>query len=126
MRGSKSVGYLAAVLLVVLAGCGDGQASADSLPTPGGTSGNAELAPDGSSALISDSAATTAEAPPSLAIPPAPLAKVPGQIRGLYLNAYAAGSRTRLPRLMAIADTTEINAFVIDVKTERGVHFTTE
>lgn len=55
--------------------------------------------------------------------PPDPRRNAPDQIRGLYLNAYAAGSRTRLPRLLAVADTTEINAFVIDVKDERGVRY---
>lgn len=50
----------------------------------------------------------------------------PPQIRGLYLNAYAAGSRARLPRLIAIADSTEINAFVVDVKTEKGIHYTSD
>jgi hypothetical protein len=69
----------------------------------------------------STNAAISADAPE----PPSGRARAPAQIRGLYLNAYAAGSRTRLPRLMAIADSTEINAFVIDVKTERGVHYTT-
>lgn len=58
--------------------------------------------------------------------PPAPLERAPAQVRGIYLNAYAAGSRTRLPRLLELADSTEINTFVIDVKTERGVHFSTE
>jgi len=57
--------------------------------------------------------------------PPAPRDKAPAQIRGLYLNAYAAGSPTRLPKLIQMADDTEINAFVVDVKSERGVHYNT-
>ena len=51
--------------------------------------------------------------------------EAPAQIRGLYLNAYAAGSRNRLPKLLAMADSTEINAFVVDVKDERGAHYST-
>jgi hypothetical protein len=51
------------------------------------------------------------------------MARVPAQIRGIYLNAYAAGSPTRLPRLLAMADSTEINAFVVDVKDEKGLHY---
>jgi len=46
----------------------------------------------------------------------------PAQIRGLYLNAYAAGG-PRLRHLLGIADSTEINAFVVDVKDERGIHY---
>jgi hypothetical protein len=53
---------------------------------------------------------------------PAP-GKAPAQIRGIYLNAYGAGSKARLAKLIAIADSTEINAFVIDVKDEKGVHY---
>jgi hypothetical protein len=55
-----------------------------------------------------------------------PRSRAPAQIRGLYINAYAAGSRARLPRLLEMADTSEINAFVIDVKDERGIRFRSE
>ncbi|HYW06721.1 MAG TPA: putative glycoside hydrolase, partial [Longimicrobium sp.] len=51
--------------------------------------------------------------------------KAPEFIRGLYLNAYAAGSRTRLPKLLQMADQTEINAFVVDVKDEKGIRYKT-
>jgi len=47
----------------------------------------------------------------------------PAQIRGIYLNAYAAGSARRLPALLALADTTELNTFVVDVKDEKGIHY---
>ncbi|NLG61034.1 MAG: hypothetical protein GX539_02230 [Candidatus Cloacimonetes bacterium] len=50
-------------------------------------------------------------------------ARAPAQIRGIYLNAYAAGSARRLPALLALADTTELNAFVVDVKDEKGIHY---
>jgi len=50
----------------------------------------------------------------------------PAQIRGLYINAYAAGSRTRLPQLLKMADETEVNAFVVDVKDEKGIRYRTQ
>lgn len=50
----------------------------------------------------------------------------PAQIRGIYLNAYAAGSARRLPALLALADTTELNTFVVDVKDEKGIHYRSE
>jgi hypothetical protein len=53
---------------------------------------------------------------------PAP-GRAPAQIRGIYLNAYGAGSKARLAKLIAIADSTEINTFVVDVKDENGVHY---
>src|SRR5262245_27272232 len=55
-----------------------------------------------------------------------PAGKAPKYIRGIYLNAYAAGTKARLPKLIAIADSTEINTFVIDVKDEKGVHYPTQ
>ncbi len=40
----------------------------------------------------------------------------PDSIRGLYVNGWAAGSRSRMRDLIRIANETEINAFVIDIK----------
>jgi hypothetical protein len=42
--------------------------------------------------------------------------------RGLYVFRFAANPR-RMKKLLAIADSTEINAFVIDVKDEFGLNF---
>ncbi len=44
-------------------------------------------------------------------------------IRGLYVNRFAAQSTKKMQKLLAIADSTEINAFVIDVKDEFGLNF---
>jgi hypothetical protein len=43
-------------------------------------------------------------------------------VRGLYVFRFAANPR-RMKKLLAIADSTEINAFVIDVKDEFGLNF---
>ncbi|HET9440468.1 MAG TPA: putative glycoside hydrolase [Longimicrobiales bacterium] len=40
----------------------------------------------------------------------------PDAVKALYLNAWAAGSTRKLSRLIDLADRTEINSFVIDVK----------
>ncbi len=40
----------------------------------------------------------------------------PDSIRALYVNAWASGSRSRMDNLIRIADETEINAFIIDIK----------
>jgi len=40
-------------------------------------------------------------------------------VRGIYLNAWAFGTR-KFHQLVALADSTEINAFVIDVKDDTG------
>ena len=44
----------------------------------------------------------------------------PDAIRGIYLNAWAAGSANRLEGLIQLARRTEINTFVIDVKDDTG------
>jgi hypothetical protein len=44
-------------------------------------------------------------------------------IRGLYLNRFSVQSATKMARLLAMADSTEINAFVVDVKDEFGLNF---
>lgn len=40
----------------------------------------------------------------------------PDSVRALYVNAWAAGSRPRMARLIALADSTELNAMIIDIK----------
>ncbi|CAN5609784.1 hypothetical protein BH23GEM10_BH23GEM10_08690 [soil metagenome] len=45
-----------------------------------------------------------------------PRMKKPDVVRGLYLNVWAAASNAKLARLIGVANNTEINAFVIDVK----------
>jgi hypothetical protein len=44
-------------------------------------------------------------------------------IRGLYLNRFTAQNSRRMKHLIGIADSTEINAFVIDIKDEFGLNF---
>jgi hypothetical protein len=41
-------------------------------------------------------------------------------VKGIYVSSYHAGSPDLLAKMIQIADTTEINAFVIDVKDEHG------
>ena len=40
----------------------------------------------------------------------------PDSMRALYVNAWAAGSRSRMAELIRIADETEVNAFIVDIK----------
>jgi hypothetical protein len=47
-------------------------------------------------------------------------AQRPEAIRGLYVNAWAAGSKARLDTLLQVARETEINALVIDIKDASG------
>jgi hypothetical protein len=81
--------------------------------------GNAQSAASDSAA---DTVADSSAAPPDTA---RAAGKAPAIIRGIYLNAYAAGSKNRLSKLLGIADSTEINTFVIDVKDEKGMRYRT-
>lgn len=54
-----------------------------------------------------------------IAHPAPPLQKPPAAVHGIYLNAWVFGSR-KLNDLVRLADTTEINAFIIDVKDDTG------
>ena len=53
--------------------------------------------------------------------PPADPGSVPpDQMRGIYLNAWAAGSLRRSTELIELAQRTEINTFVVDIKDATG------
>lgn len=55
----------------------------------------------------------------TLAVPDTTLFPPPEPVRALYVNAWAFSS-AKLWQLIALADSTEINAFVIDVKDDTG------
>ncbi|NUQ21520.1 MAG: hypothetical protein HOQ09_11220, partial [Gemmatimonadaceae bacterium] len=57
--------------------------------------------------------------PDSLRVPRAPLVARPAEVRGLYVNRWAALG-DRIWELIAVARRTEVNALVIDVKDDRG------
>ncbi len=57
--------------------------------------------------------------PESIQLPPPPPGEAPVAVRAIYLNAWAFGG-SRFYDLLSLADTTEINAFVIDVKDDTG------
>jgi hypothetical protein len=64
-----------------------------------------------------------AQTPAVTQVPAARSALDTAIIRGLYVNRFAAQSVKRMHQLIAIADETEINAFVIDIKDEFGLNY---
>jgi hypothetical protein len=90
----------------VIPGQAAGTIAADSSPTPPPTKSG-------------DSAAAGVATSPS-----DPIANP--AIRALYVNRWAAQSKKRMAKLIAIADTTEINGLVIDMKDEFGLNYKTE
>ncbi len=57
--------------------------------------------------------------PDSIAWPAPPLSQPPLAVRAVYVNAWAFGG-SRFRDLIRLADTTEVNSFVIDVKDDTG------
>jgi hypothetical protein len=101
----------AAAAAALLAACG-GKAG------NGGSSGAAQ----GSQAQPADSGASQGSGSSMPGGDPRGVLKsMPAQVRGIYLNAYSLGPR--LKGQLAIADQSEINTFVVDVKDERGLHY---
>src|SRR4029078_4594509 len=47
-------------------------------------------------------------------------------VRALYVNRFAVQSTKRMRQVIQMADETEINAFVIDMKDEFGLNFKTQ
>ena len=54
------------------------------------------------------------------AVDPSQRVPRPEHVRALYVNGYSAGSSERMNTLIGLADRTEINAFVIDIKEADG------
>ena len=108
---------------VVLLAC-----STSSADVPRSDSVATTVAATASPAASDSSAGSVARdsAPPSAGVAtpdvrPAAAADLP-IVRGLYVNRFAAQSLKRMKKLIAIADTTEVNALVIDVKDEFGLN----
>jgi hypothetical protein len=78
------------------------------------------------SSLVAETPATAPAEPPAPPPPPRPRDAAPPIIRGIYVSSYAIGNPVKRAQLLALADTTEINTFVVDVKDEDGVRFPSE
>jgi hypothetical protein len=99
-----------------------GAARASTAPVPLATTASATRATVGTSTTASSASAVVAAATP----PSRPVARRldSTMVRGIYVNRWAAQSPNRMRSLIALADSTEINAFVIDIKDEFGINYT--
>jgi hypothetical protein len=104
MRRSHSWGILAVFLHIAPLAAQQGSGWGDELPP-------APAPPDSLFAI------PTVELPDHWPAPP--LVRPPDPVRAIYLNAWAFGGR-RFYDLVRLADRTEINSFVIDVKDDTG------
>ena len=117
-RISPVLPLLAAACL--LSACAESAEQADRSAAPGQTA----------SRFLPEQAAAQAPAQPAPEPPPpeppATRETAPPIIRGIYVSAYAAGTPAHRERLLALADSTEINTFVVDVKDDDGIRYVSE
>lgn len=103
--------------LALSSACGGDQAGAQDGATAAGDSGTVAAPGD---SLVHDAAAPAATTfAPDDSSRAARLSRRiarPDSVRALYVNAWASGSRSRMQDLIRIADETEINAMIIDIK----------
>jgi len=113
--------FAAAALLACSAGAGD-RSAATSQSDPKSTGAQRLDTATAAGALSGDTGRVSASGQASTpAVRPASAADLP-IVRGLYVNRFAAQSLKRMHKLIAIADSTEVNALVIDVKDEFGLN----
>jgi len=96
---------LAAAVLALLAACDGGDDDAGAQAAPAGAGGATAAADTRAADSLAAWRARFGNRVPR-----------PDSVRALYVNAWAAGSRSRMAELIRIADSTEINAFIVDIK----------
>ena len=89
--------------------------------TPSGTGWAMQASADWGDELAPQEGTAAVDSGPTgdLAWPAPPLLSPPAAVRAVYLNAWVFGGQ-RFYNLVALADTTEVNAFVIDIKDDTG------
>ncbi len=107
---------LLSIVCLALAACSAGEART----TPSATTNTPRAEGTAATALRAAAGANDT----SLQTPrPATRDPQPAIVRALYVNRWAAQSPKRMRGMIAIADSTEINALVIDMKDEFGLNF---
>jgi len=119
------------LIVFALAACSASE-HADQSHTPSPSdSGTPKIVVD-SGRIAATSTTPRSASAPAPAAAPIPASTVRGLdpntavIRALYVNRYHAQSRKRMQQLIAIADQTEINGLVIDMKDEFGLNYDTK
>jgi hypothetical protein len=100
---------------------GDADRVAESAPAGEAVPAATDAAPESSAASTATAAPSRPELPPEPEYPAeVPEFERPEHVRGIYLNAWASGSRRKVRNLLAMVEGTEVNTFVIDLKDATG------
>jgi len=116
------------IIIIIIAGCGIGLLLSELIKDRNSTDNNMHTSPTPTMAVAENSPAASpspAQEPTATSVPsptpaptPAPYSSV--EVKGLYLTANTAGNPSRLQYFIDLANRTEINAYVIDVKDDYG------
>lgn len=100
-------------------------AAVDSTGTVATSAGSVTSAPASttSGGAVAAPADTTAASPVNRTVPRIDVNKEFPVVRALYVNRFAAQSAKRMKQLIQMADETEINALVLDMKDEFGLNY---
>src|SRR5688500_441668 len=104
------------IIVLPLAACSSGAAESSSTANRDRTSGT--IAADRPAAAVPGTRSDPASWWAGTGTPPDTMI-----LRGLYVNRFAAVSSRKMAKIIAIADSTEINALVIDIKDEFGLNY---
>jgi hypothetical protein len=109
-RAARKAWTVALAMLVTACTGSDTRARPDAAPAPEGRGPSAESTIAKRDAVV---------IPDSIRRPAMPLVPTPTPVRGLYVSRWAAIGQ-RMWQLIDVAERTEVNALVIDVKDDRG------
>jgi hypothetical protein len=133
VRRSFASAVLPSLAVLALAACTATSEHAAAAPNgQGGSAGpDSTTAPLATAATSTTSSGTVAAPADTTAAPAAAVRRGPRidvekeypVVRALYVNRFAAQSSMKMNRLIQIADETEINALVIDLKDEFGLNY---
>lgn len=126
---------LSAVAALSLGACTSGDASPQGSAAASTVADSAPGATGVATAAASDStpgrpaAPANTSAPTAMPAAPGMPSAAPGSndvVRALYVNRFAAQSTRKMAQILAIADSTEVNALVIDMKDEFGLNYASD
>lgn len=102
----------------IASGCTGSRLAVQESVSPSASSGPNTVTPGPNTTSPSASPSSAPSATPSQSPTPPPKEKV--KAKGLYLTGWTAGDSKKLQKYIDLANTTEINAYVIDVKNDEG------
>lgn len=121
----KRLTFISFFMGLVLVSCGHGGDKNAPVPSPAESSISPQ--PTEQPASVINPTVTPVPTPtPTPTLSPAPKPTHAGaqkdvKVKGLYLTGWTAGSKEKLNHYIKLADETELNAFVIDIKNDDGI-----